>query len=196
MVAMQSAKRPKRYLAGLGTPSGMCLFGVPALHLSPLIIILQPPLAGGMGGYNHHCIGGEVERRPLLLYAYPLGHRVLASLKIPGTCENQHTEHSTRCDAQCARCTRLPLWPDCLDRCSKQAGRPPPHVVVSVWDGQGHLRYPVFAVEPCAMPYKTFHFLFCSRTNFFMAKRYIAHCGTHASHLLWSFLVWPLVLLG
>ena len=33
----------------------------------------------------------------LLLYAYPLGHCVLANLKIPGTCEKQHTKHSMRC---------------------------------------------------------------------------------------------------
>uniref|UniRef100_A0A7S4FWQ2 Uncharacterized protein n=1 Tax=Eutreptiella gymnastica TaxID=73025 RepID=A0A7S4FWQ2_9EUGL len=39
------------------------------VHLSPLIIILRPPLAGGVGGYNHHCIGEEGEWRPPLLYA-------------------------------------------------------------------------------------------------------------------------------
>ena len=39
-----------------------------------------PPPAGGVGGYNHHCIGEEVEWRPPLLYANPLGHRVLATL--------------------------------------------------------------------------------------------------------------------
>ena len=33
-----------------------CVLGV---HLSPLIIIQRPPLAGGVGGYNHHCIGEE-----------------------------------------------------------------------------------------------------------------------------------------
>ena len=38
-----------------------------------------PPPVGGVGGYNHHCIGEEVEWRPPLLYANPLGHRVLAT---------------------------------------------------------------------------------------------------------------------
>ena len=38
-----------------------------------------PPPARGVGGYNHHCIGEEVEWRPLLLYANPLGHRVPAA---------------------------------------------------------------------------------------------------------------------
>ena len=36
------------------------------------------PRAGCVGGYNHHCIGEEVEWRSLLLYANPLGHRVPA----------------------------------------------------------------------------------------------------------------------
>ena len=112
-----------RCLVGLGTLDGSnakckttemvpCGIGHPVRHV-PLwcdglakkcisIIILRPPLAGVVGGYNHHCIGEEVEwrpplLRPPLLYAYPLGHRVLASLKIPGTCEEQHTKHSTWC---------------------------------------------------------------------------------------------------
>ena len=34
---------------------------------------------GGVGGYNHHCIGEEVEWRPPLLYANPLGHRIPAT---------------------------------------------------------------------------------------------------------------------
>ena len=40
--------------------------------------LLHTP-AGAVGGYNHHCIGEEVEWRPPLLYAYPLGHRVPAT---------------------------------------------------------------------------------------------------------------------
>ena len=39
-----------------------------------------PPQAGGVGSYNHRDIGEEVEWRPPLLYANPLGHRVLATL--------------------------------------------------------------------------------------------------------------------
>ena len=39
--------------------------------------ITPPPPAGGVGGYNHHDI--EVEWRPPLLYANPLGHRVRAT---------------------------------------------------------------------------------------------------------------------
>ena len=54
-------------------------------------------MAGGVGGYNHNCIGEEVEWRPLLLYAYPLGHCVLANLKILGKYKKQHTKHGTRC---------------------------------------------------------------------------------------------------
>ena len=38
-----------------------------------------PPPAGGVGGYDHYCIGEEVEWRPPLLYANPLGHRVPAT---------------------------------------------------------------------------------------------------------------------
>ena len=37
------------------------------------------PLARGVGGYNHHCIGDEVEWTPPLLYTNPLGHRVPAT---------------------------------------------------------------------------------------------------------------------
>ena len=59
------------------------------MHLSLLIINLWPPLAGGVGGYNHHCIGEEVECRPPLLYAYPLGHRVPANLKFLGKYETK-----------------------------------------------------------------------------------------------------------
>ena len=39
-----------------------------------------PPPAGGVGGYNHHYIGEEVEWRLPLLNANPLGHRVPATL--------------------------------------------------------------------------------------------------------------------
>ena len=38
-----------------------------------------PPVQGLLGGYDHDCIGEQVEWRPLLLYANPLGHEVLAT---------------------------------------------------------------------------------------------------------------------
>ena len=42
---------------------------------------MPPPPPPGRGcGYNHHDIGEEVERRLMLLYAHPLGHRVPAIL--------------------------------------------------------------------------------------------------------------------
>ena len=41
--------------------------------------IPPPPPTGGVVGDNHHCIGEEVEWRPPLLYANPLGHRVPAT---------------------------------------------------------------------------------------------------------------------
>ena len=41
-----------------------------------------PHPAGGVGGYNHHYIGDEVEWRPPLLYANPLGHHVPATLHL------------------------------------------------------------------------------------------------------------------
>ena len=40
-----------------------------------------PAPAGVVGSYNHHDIGEEVDWRPPLLYANPLGHRVPATLK-------------------------------------------------------------------------------------------------------------------
>ena len=40
----------------------------------------------GVGGYNHHDIGQEVEGRPPLLYANPLCHRVPATLEICQKC--------------------------------------------------------------------------------------------------------------
>ena len=39
-------------------------------------------LTPGVGGYNHHDIGEEVEFRPPLLYANPLRHCVPAALEI------------------------------------------------------------------------------------------------------------------
>ena len=45
-----------------------------------------PPRARGVGGYNHHDIGDEVDWRPPLLYAYPLGHRVPATREICQKC--------------------------------------------------------------------------------------------------------------
>ena len=47
-----------------------------------LSITPPPPLslAGGVGGYNHHDIGQEVELRPPWLYVNPLGHRVPTTL--------------------------------------------------------------------------------------------------------------------
>ena len=43
------------------------------------LLILSPLMARGVGGYNHHCIGEEVEWRTPMLYANPLGHRVSAT---------------------------------------------------------------------------------------------------------------------
>ena len=46
------------------------------------LLSTPPPPQGGVGGYNHRGIGEEVEWRPLLLFANPLGHRVPATLFI------------------------------------------------------------------------------------------------------------------
>ena len=47
---------------------------------------LNPPPGGGVGGYNHHDIGEEVEWRPPLLYANPSGNRIPATLKVCQKC--------------------------------------------------------------------------------------------------------------
>ena len=73
---------------GLGHPMKyMPLWCAKSASFSVLIINLWPLLTEGVGGYNHLCIGEEVEWRRLLLYAYPLGHHVPADLKIPGKCK-------------------------------------------------------------------------------------------------------------
>ena len=41
---------------------------------------MAPHPVGGVGSYNHHGIGKEVECRPSLLYANPLGHNIPATL--------------------------------------------------------------------------------------------------------------------
>ena len=54
-------------------------------------------LAGGMGSYNYHDLGEEVECRPLLFYANPLGHHILATLQ---PCQKVSKKQS-RMGAQC-----------------------------------------------------------------------------------------------
>ena len=51
-----------------------------------------PPSAGGVGSYNHLDIGEEVEWRPPLLYANPLGHRLPAALFIARVMRNNMSE--------------------------------------------------------------------------------------------------------
>ena len=45
-----------------------------------LFVVNPPPSAVAVGDYNHYDTGEEVEWRPPLLYANPLGHRVPATL--------------------------------------------------------------------------------------------------------------------
>ena len=45
----------------------------PSLVLGRTEENLSTPSAGGVGGYNHHDIGEEVEWRPPFLYANPFG---------------------------------------------------------------------------------------------------------------------------
>ena len=58
---------------------------------------LRPPLAGAVGSSNHRAIGGEVDWRPPLLYVYPLGHRVPATLKDPRNFTKLNAKDRARC---------------------------------------------------------------------------------------------------
>ena len=57
------------------------LFGAGRAKEVSLLSTLPLP-AGGVGGYNHRDIGEEVEWRPPLLCANPLGHCIPAILFI------------------------------------------------------------------------------------------------------------------
>ena len=56
-------------------------FSAPHRHPSPLVVNLRPPLARGVVGCNHRCIGGELEWRPPLL---------CADLRPPRPCEPEN----------------------------------------------------------------------------------------------------------
>ena len=64
-------------------------------------LLPPPPLAGGVDSYNHHDIGEEVEWRPPLMYANPLGHRIPATLKISQKYIKREPKTSARCNARC-----------------------------------------------------------------------------------------------
>ena len=67
--------------------------------------MLNPlPPAGAVGSYKHHDIGEEVEWRPPLLYANPLGHCVPATLKICQKCAKREPKTGAWCNARCAQC--------------------------------------------------------------------------------------------
>ena len=51
-----------------------------------------------------------MEWRPPLLCAYPLGHRVLATLKKCEKCRKGLVETHARCTTRCARCVCFPPW--------------------------------------------------------------------------------------
>ena len=77
--------------------------------------MLHPPPspAGVVGSYHHHGIGEEVDWRPPLLYANPLGHRVPATLKIRQNCVKREPKTSARCVCFCL----CPLMCMCLGLC-------------------------------------------------------------------------------
>ena len=70
----------KRMLHRLGHPVGHPLWCGPCRG-GLFLFNPPPPAAGVVGSYNRHDIGEEVEWRPPLLYANPLGHSVPATLK-------------------------------------------------------------------------------------------------------------------
>ena len=58
-----------------------------------LFTVTPPHQAGGVNGYNHHDIGEEVEWRPLLSYANPLGHCATTALFIARFMRNDISGH-------------------------------------------------------------------------------------------------------
>ena len=72
---------------------------------------------------NHHDFGEELEWRPPLFYANPLGHRVPATLKIFQRC----MKHERRTSARCARGAFVSLLVDvdaqCLTSLETAAGQ-------------------------------------------------------------------------
>ena len=62
--------------------------------------MVNPPAqtVGVVGNYKHHDIGEEVEWRPALLYAKPLGHRVLPTRNLP---KMRKTQTKNECTVQC-----------------------------------------------------------------------------------------------
>ena len=64
----EGKKKLIRCLVGLGNLAGtQLLSGVTGRVGENSIYIYGPPLAEGVGAYNHHCNGEEVEWRPPLL---------------------------------------------------------------------------------------------------------------------------------
>ena len=67
LCVQQRKKKLIGCLVGLGNLPGTQLLSSVTVRVGENSIYMGPPQAGGVGAYDHHCIGEEVEWRPPLL---------------------------------------------------------------------------------------------------------------------------------